>query len=160
MKKEQVQYGQKRDEGEKDQIQTRFTVADHGGSDHSQPKHQLDSRDITGQPVSSQSGVTPPKYVKNVPVAAAAAAAAAVVASSMVVVVTKTSADSSLDLPTEATATTTAAAVLGTTAAVSKQHENIVARSRWPSGEDLFTNRVNDTRVDGYTDVAVYEQQG
>ncbi|KAL6965984.1 hypothetical protein U1Q18_046995, partial [Sarracenia purpurea var. burkii] len=88
------------------------------------------------------------------------AAAAAVAASSMVVVVIKTSVDSSLEFPTEAAATATAAAVLATTAAVSKQHENIVACSRWPSGEDLFTNQVNGTRVDGYTDVAVYEQHG
>ncbi|KAL6963109.1 hypothetical protein U1Q18_038077 [Sarracenia purpurea var. burkii] len=107
-------------------------------SDHSQPKHQLDSRNMTGQPISSQSEVTPPEYVKNVPVAAVAAAAA-VATSSMVVAVTKTSADSSLELPIEAAATT---------AAVDKQHENIVARSHWPSGEDFFTNRVNGTRVD------------
>lgn len=83
----------------------------------------LDTREVTGQNISSQSEVTPVKYTKSVPVAAAAAAAAAVVASSMVVAVAKSSADSNIELPVAAAATATAAAVVATTAAVSKQYE-------------------------------------
>ncbi|PRQ15915.1 putative protein kinase TKL-CTR1-DRK-2 family [Rosa chinensis] len=81
----------------------------------------LDTREVAGQNISSQSEATPVKYTKSVPVAAAAAAAAAVVASSMVVAVTKSSADS--NIPVAAAATATAAAVVATTAAVNKQYE-------------------------------------
>ncbi|XP_065635094.1 probable serine/threonine-protein kinase SIS8 isoform X2 [Quercus suber] len=91
-----------------------------------QPEHfnfPLDTAEVTGQLISSQSEVTPVKYTKNVPVAAAAAAAAAVVASSMVVAAAKSSSDSNLELPVAAAATATAAAVVATTAAVSKQYE-------------------------------------
>lgn len=83
----------------------------------------LDTAEVTGQLISSQSEATPVKYTKNVPVAAAAAAAAAVVASSMVVAAAKSSTDSNLELPVAAAATATAAAVVATTAAVSKQYE-------------------------------------
>ncbi|XP_050121112.1 probable serine/threonine-protein kinase SIS8 isoform X1 [Malus sylvestris] len=83
----------------------------------------LDTRDVTGQNISSQSEASPVKYTNNVPVAAAAAAAAAVVASSMVVAAAKTSTDTSLELPVAAAATATAAAVVATTVAVSKQYE-------------------------------------
>ncbi|KAL6183277.1 hypothetical protein ACLB2K_044688 [Fragaria x ananassa] len=83
----------------------------------------LDTREVTGQNISSQSEVTPVKYTKSVPVAAAAAAAAAVVASSMVVAVAKSSADSNIELPVAAAVTASAAAVVATTAAVSKQYE-------------------------------------
>lgn len=91
-----------------------------------QPEHfnfPLDTAEVTGHLISSQSEVTPVKYAKNVPVAAAAAAAAAVVASSMVVAAAKSSTDSNLELPVAAAATATAAAVVATTAAVSKQYE-------------------------------------
>ncbi|PSR96528.1 Serine/threonine-protein kinase [Actinidia chinensis var. chinensis] len=129
------------------------------GSPHGQPEHMLDSKQVTGQPVSSQSEVTPPIYVKNVPVAAAAAAAAAVVASSMVVAVAKTSADSSLELPVAAAATATAAAVVATTAAVGKQCENLVTCAQYPSGEAVLINPREGTRSDGDADAAVHESR-
>ncbi|KAL1338675.1 hypothetical protein AAHE18_10G228700 [Arachis hypogaea] len=97
--------------------------------DHSKPLEglgvnlPLDTREATGQQISSQAEATQVKYGKNVPVAAAAAAAAAVVASSMVVAVAKSSTDSNLEIPVAAAATATAAAVVATTAAVSKQYE-------------------------------------
>ncbi|XP_050378628.1 probable serine/threonine-protein kinase SIS8 [Argentina anserina] len=100
-----------------------------GHSEHLKPVEglgvslPLDTREVTGQNILSQSEVNPVKYTKSVPVAAAAAAAAAVVASSMVVAVTKSSADSNIELPVAAAATATAAAVVATTAAVSKQYE-------------------------------------
>lgn len=81
----------------------------------------LDTREVTGQNISSQSEASPVKHTKNVPVAAAAAAAAAVVASSMVVAAAKSSTDPTLELPVAAAATATAAAVVATTAAVNKQ---------------------------------------
>ncbi|XP_044466257.1 probable serine/threonine-protein kinase SIS8 isoform X2 [Mangifera indica] len=101
-----------------------------------------DIREVTGQPTSPQSDVTPVKYRKDVPVAAAAAAAAAaVVASSMVVAATKSNADSNIELPVAAAATATAAAVVATTVAVTKQYEQ-------------------GARSDGDTDSAGYEQRG
>ncbi|GMQ11484.1 hypothetical protein CsSME_00054113 [Camellia sinensis var. sinensis] len=130
------------------------------GSPRGQLEHQLELREVTGQPVSSQCEVTPPKYVKNVPVAAAAAAAAAVVASSMVVAAAKTSTESSLELPVAAAATATAAAVVATTAAVSKQCENLEIRGHSPSGAAALINQVDGMRSGGDADGAVYEPRG
>lgn len=107
--------------------------------------YQLDSREVTGQLVSSQSELTPVNYVKNVPVAAAAAAAAAVVASSMVVAAAKSSADSKLELPVAAAATVTAAAVVATTAAVSKQYEQDSCAHSPSAAAAVCFNRNGDT---------------
>ncbi|KAJ7975214.1 Protein kinase [Quillaja saponaria] len=101
----------------------------------------LDTREVSGQHVSSQAEVTAVKYARNVPVAAAAAAAAAVVASSMIVAAAKSSTDSNLELPVAAAATATAAAVVATTAAVSKQCDQ-------------------GNRSDGDTDGAGYDLRG
>ncbi|KAI8018492.1 putative serine/threonine-protein kinase SIS8 [Camellia lanceoleosa] len=128
------------------------------GSLCGQLEHQLDLREVTGKPVSSQHEVTPPNYVKNVPVAAAAAAAA-VVASSMVVAVAKNNADSILELPVAAAATATAAAVVATTAAVSKQCENLETRAHLPSGAAVFISPMDGTSA-GEANAAVYESRG
>ncbi|KAK9278000.1 hypothetical protein L1049_027557 [Liquidambar formosana] len=122
--------------------------------------HPLDSRELTGQLVSSESEVSPVKYVKNVPVAAAAAAAAAVVASSMVVAAAKSSTDSNLELPVAAAATATAAAVVATTAAVSKQYEQMESSAHLPSGATACFNQMDWTRSDGDGGGAGYEPRG
>lgn len=118
----------------------------------------LDFNEITGQSASSQSEVTPVKYVKNVPVAAAAAAAAAVVASSMVAAAAKSNADSNLELPVAAAATA-AAAVVVTTAAVGKQYENLETVVHSPTGAaECF--HLADMQSGGDADGAGYELRG
>ncbi|XP_065849516.1 probable serine/threonine-protein kinase SIS8 isoform X2 [Euphorbia lathyris] len=111
-------------------------------------ENPFDTREVSGQTVSSQSEVTLVNYSKNVPVAAAAAAAAAVVASSMVVAVTKSSTDSNRELPVAAAATATAAAVVATTAAVSKQYEQC-ARSDGDADSSGYEPRGSGDRGSG-----------
>ncbi|KAJ9676839.1 hypothetical protein PVL29_022042 [Vitis rotundifolia] len=119
----------------------------------------LDFKEVIGQSVSSQSEVTPVKYVKNVPVAAAAAAAAAVVASSMVVAAAKSTADPNLELPVAAAATA-AAAVVATTAAVGKQYENLETGVHSPSGAAECFNQTDGMQSGGDADGAGYEPRG
>lgn len=118
----------------------------------------LDFKEVTGQSVSSQSEVTPVKYVKNVPVAAAAAAAA-VVASSMVVAASKSTADPNLELPVAAAATA-AAAVVATTAAVGKQYENLETGVHSPSVAAECFNQMDGMQSGGDADGAGYEPRG
>ncbi|KAH7856678.1 hypothetical protein Vadar_004157 [Vaccinium darrowii] len=122
--------------------------------------HSKYSREETVKPGSFQLEETPPKYVRNVPVAAAAVAAAAVVASSMVVAVAKTTGDSTLEIPVAAAATATAAAVVATTAVVGKQCENLATHPNLPSGEAVFGNPMDGARSDVDSFAAVHEPQG
>ncbi|XP_075516801.1 putative serine/threonine-protein kinase SIS8 [Primulina tabacum] len=85
-------------------------------------EHQSNLKEAFGHCASSEYEVDLSKYKNNVPVAAAVAAAAAV-ASSMVVAVANANNDPKLQLPVATAATVTAAAVVATTAAVSKQYE-------------------------------------
>ncbi|OVA01750.1 Protein kinase domain [Macleaya cordata] len=113
--------------------------------------------------VSASSGqdISPVNFAKQMPVAAAAAAAAtaAVVASSMVVAAAKSSMDSNLEVPVAAAATATAAVFVATTAAVSRQYEQLEFCAQLASGVSSLNN-TDCIRDDGNADGAGNELRG
>ncbi|KAI3977016.1 hypothetical protein MKX01_008874 [Papaver californicum] len=130
--------------------------------EHLKPIEGLGINSPTDSEVSATSGQasSPVKFVKQVPVAAAAAAAtAAVVASTMVVAAAKSSMDSKLEDPVAAAVTATAAVFVATSAAVSRQYEQLEICAQLAAGVSSFNN-MDCLRDDENADSAGNETRG
>ncbi|KAI3858314.1 hypothetical protein MKX03_013845, partial [Papaver bracteatum] len=128
--------------------------------EHLKPIEGLGINSPTDSEASASSGqASPPvKFAKQVPVAAAAATAA-VVASTMVVAAAKSSMDSKLEDPVAAAATATAAVFVATTAAVSRQYEQLEICAQLAGGVSSFNN-MDCLRDDENADSAGNETRG